>query len=69
LRAIGARSIEWCKPEVAQRHSGYPIGGTSPFSTRCALDSEKSFLNACAVGCGLAAQRQRPVMNRLLRAS
>jgi Cys-tRNA(Pro) deacylase len=30
-RAIGAKSIEPCKPEVAQRHSGYLIGGTSPF--------------------------------------
>lgn len=30
-RAIGAKSVEPCKPEVAQRHSGYQIGGTSPF--------------------------------------
>ena len=30
-RALGARSIEPCKPEAAQRHSGYLIGGTSPF--------------------------------------
>ena len=36
-RAIGAKSIEPCKPEVAQRHSGYPVGGTSPFGTRKAL--------------------------------
>ena len=33
-RAIGAKSIEPCKPEVAQRHSGYMVGGTSPFGTR-----------------------------------
>jgi Cys-tRNA(Pro) deacylase len=33
-RAIGAKSVEPCKPEVAQRHSGYLIGGTSPFGTR-----------------------------------
>jgi len=33
-RAIGARSIEPCQPEVAQRHSGYLVGGTSPFGTR-----------------------------------
>jgi len=33
-RAIGARSVEPCKPEVAQRASGYLIGGTSPFGTR-----------------------------------
>ena len=33
-RAIGAKSVEPCKPEVAQRASGYLIGGTSPFGTR-----------------------------------
>ena len=33
-RAIGAKSVEPCKPEVAQRHSGYLIGGTSPFGFR-----------------------------------
>ncbi|HOB94570.1 MAG TPA: Cys-tRNA(Pro) deacylase [Aquabacterium sp.] len=36
-RAIGAKSIEPCKPEVAQRHSGYLVGGTSPFGTRKAM--------------------------------
>jgi len=33
-RQIGAKSIEPCTPEVAQRHSGYLVGGTSPFATR-----------------------------------
>lgn len=33
-RAIGAKSVEPCSPEVAQRHSGYQVGGTSPFGTR-----------------------------------
>ena len=33
-RAIGAKSVEPCKPDVAQRHSGYQVGGTSPFGTR-----------------------------------
>lgn len=33
-RQIGARSVESCEPEVAQRHSGYLIGGTSPFGTK-----------------------------------
>ncbi|MCW5666397.1 MAG: Cys-tRNA(Pro) deacylase [Piscinibacter sp.] len=36
-RAIGAKSVEPCKPEVAQRHSGYQVGGTSPFGTRKAM--------------------------------
>lgn len=33
-RQIAAKSIQACKPEVAQRHSGYLVGGTSPFGTR-----------------------------------
>ena len=33
-RAIGCKSVEPCKPEVAQRHSGYQVGGTSPFGLR-----------------------------------
>ncbi len=36
-RAIAAKSVEPCKPEVAQRHSGYLVGGTSPFGTRKAM--------------------------------
>ena len=33
-RQIGAKSVESCSPEVANRHSGYLVGGTSPFGTR-----------------------------------
>ncbi len=33
-RAIGAKSVEPCSVETAQRHSGYLVGGTSPFGTR-----------------------------------
>lgn len=33
-RQIGAKSIAPCKPEVANRHSGFLVGGTSPFGTR-----------------------------------
>lgn len=33
-RQIGAKSVEPCDPEVANRHSGYLVGGTSPFGTR-----------------------------------
>ena len=36
-RAIGCKSVEPCKPEVAQRHSGYMIGGTSPFGPKKAM--------------------------------
>jgi Cys-tRNA(Pro) deacylase len=33
-RQAGVKRVEPCKPEVAQRHSGYQVGGTSPFGTR-----------------------------------
>jgi Cys-tRNA(Pro) deacylase len=36
-RQIGAKSVEPCKPEVANRHSGYLVGGTSPFGLRKAM--------------------------------
>ena len=36
-RQIGVKSIQPCKPEVAQRHSGYLVGGTSPLGTKKAM--------------------------------
>jgi Cys-tRNA(Pro) deacylase len=33
-RQLGRRSVQICKPEAASRHSGYQVGGTSPFGTR-----------------------------------
>ena len=33
-RQAGRKSIEPCRPEVAQRHTGYQVGGTSPFGLR-----------------------------------
>lgn len=36
-RQIGAKSVVPCLPEVANRHSGYLVGGTSPFGTRRAM--------------------------------
>jgi Cys-tRNA(Pro) deacylase len=36
-REIGVKSVEPCKPEVAQRHSGYMVGGTSPFGLKKAI--------------------------------
>jgi Cys-tRNA(Pro) deacylase len=36
-RQISCKKVEPCKPEVAQRHSGYQVGGTSPFGLRKAM--------------------------------
>lgn len=36
-RQIGCKSVEPCKPEDAQRHSGYLVGGCSPFGARKAM--------------------------------
>ena len=36
-RQISCKKVEPCKPDVAQRHSGYLVGGTSPFGTRKAM--------------------------------
>ena len=36
-RALGVRSVTPCAPETAQKHTGYLVGGTSPFGTRRAL--------------------------------
>lgn len=33
-RVLGVRAVGPCTPDVAQRHSGYRVGGTSPFGTR-----------------------------------
>jgi Cys-tRNA(Pro) deacylase len=66
-RQLGKRSVQICKPEVAQRHSGYLVGGTSPFGTRKAmpiylertiLDLERIYVNGGSRGflVGLAPQ-------------
>lgn len=53
-RAIGAKSVAPCSPEEAEKHTGYPVGGTSPFGTRrplpiymeeTILDLPKIFIN------------------------
>jgi Cys-tRNA(Pro) deacylase len=36
-RQLGRKTIAPCRPEVAQRHSGYLVGGTSPLGTRKAM--------------------------------
>jgi Cys-tRNA(Pro) deacylase len=33
-RQIGCKKVEPCKPEVANRHTGFLVGGTSPFGTK-----------------------------------
>jgi len=58
-RQIGAKSVRICKPDVANRHSGYLVGGTSPFGTRktmpvyverTILDLERIFINGGSRG-------------------
>lgn len=53
-RHMGVKTVSPCKPEVADRHSGYQIGGTSPFGTKrkmpvfmekTILDLEKIYIN------------------------
>ena len=46
-RQAGVKRVEPCKPEDAQRHSGYQVGGTSPFGTRKKLPvyMERSILD------------------------
>jgi Cys-tRNA(Pro) deacylase len=58
-RATGRKHVEPCKPDVANRHSGYLVGGTSPFGTRKAmpvyvertiLDMPRVYINGGARG-------------------
>ena len=53
-RQIGKRAVEPCAPAVAERHTGYLVGGTSPFGTRktlpvfverTVLDLDRVFIN------------------------
>jgi Cys-tRNA(Pro) deacylase len=36
-RQLGCKAIQICQPEVATKHTGYLVGGTSPFGTRKAM--------------------------------
>ncbi|HNY76858.1 MAG: Cys-tRNA(Pro) deacylase [Sedimentisphaerales bacterium] len=36
-RVLGVKSVAPCEPKIADRHSGYMVGGTSPFGTRRAM--------------------------------
>lgn len=53
-RITGSKTIQPCDPKIAQRHTGYMVGGTSPFGTRkgmtiymeeSILESERIFIN------------------------
>ena len=74
-RQIGARSVQPCKPEVADKHSGYQVGGTSPFGTKKAMpvyaeatifDLERIWINGGAKGFLVALAPQ--VLRELLQA-
>jgi Cys-tRNA(Pro) deacylase len=58
-RVIGTKSVSPCKPEIAEKHTGYKVGGTSPFGTRKVLpvymektiaDLSEIFINAGSRG-------------------
>lgn len=58
-RSIGTKSIVPCRPDIAQKHTGYKVGGTSPFGTRktlpvymekTILDLQTIFINAGSRG-------------------
>jgi Cys-tRNA(Pro) deacylase len=58
-RVIGSKAVAMCDPKTAQRHSGYMVGGTSPFGTRqkmpvyverSVLDLERIYINGGARG-------------------
>ncbi|PKN82765.1 MAG: Cys-tRNA(Pro) deacylase [Deltaproteobacteria bacterium HGW-Deltaproteobacteria-1] len=58
-RMLGVKSITPCKPETAHKHTGYMVGGTSPFGTRKPLtvcmektiaDLPEIFINAGSRG-------------------
>jgi Cys-tRNA(Pro) deacylase len=73
-RTLGVKSVQPCSPQTAERHTGYRVGGTSPFGTRKALPvyMEETiaalpviFINAGARG--LLAEMAPAEMIRILR--
>jgi Cys-tRNA(Pro) deacylase len=46
-RFVGAKTVGPCAPEIADRHSGYQVGGTSPFGLRRAMSiyAERSIVD------------------------
>lgn len=75
-RILGEKTINPCDPTVAQRHTGYQVGGTSPFGTRKALPIyvERTILELDRIyinggGRGLLVSIAPEVLVRLLAAS
>ena len=73
-RTLGVKSITPCKPEVASKHTGYLVGGTSPFGTKKCLpvymektisDLSEIFINAGSRG--LLAKLSPSVLTGILR--
>lgn len=50
-RLIGKKSVAPCRPEVADKHSGYQVGGTSPFGLRRAMPvyMQRTILDATTI--------------------
>ena len=72
-RQIGAKSVQPCKPEVANKHSGYLVGGTSPLGTKKAMpihaeatifELDRIYLNGGSRGflVGLAPKDMRKIL-------
>lgn len=73
-RSLGVKSIVPCKPAIAQKHTGYQVGGTSPFGTKKVIpvymeksiaDLPEIFINAGSRG--LLAQMSAAELVRLLK--
>ena len=73
-RIIGVKSISPCNPVIAEKHTGYKVGGTSPFGTKKAMpvymestiaDLPEIFINAGSRG--LLAQMSSSELLRLLK--
>ena len=73
-RAIGVKSVSPSNPAVAEKHTGYKVGGTSPFGTRKAMpvymeqtisDLPEIFINAGSRG--LLARMPSTELIRLLK--
>ncbi len=73
-RQIGAKSVQPCKPEVANKHSGYLVGGTSPLGTKKAMpihaeasifELDRIYLNGGSRGflVGLAPKDMRHILD------